>query len=119
MVKFNKKFVKNITKELSNLFKSFYYRNTSHVNVECIDFYNAYCPENGDEVITYRYKFHIVIDDTLYVYNGWCYIEDLSQVAIGIFSHWLLNNYKIYDGPSTAWYNMFTCQLNLVSKEKI
>lgn len=43
--------------------------------------------------------------------------EAIIQIAMGIFSHWLLKNYEIYNGASTAWYNMYTCIGNLVKKE--
>ena len=111
------KIAKEITNGLFELFTLFYYGQTVHISIECLEFYNDYHPENGDEVVTYKYKFHVIIEDKLYIYDGWCYKEDLPSIAMGIFSHWLLKNYEIYNGASTAWYNMYTCIGNLVKKE--
>ena len=114
----------NLTKEakaaaeLYNLFSTFFRCHVvEDLTVRCLAFYNDYHPEKGDEVITYKYKFQIIIDDKLFVYDGWCYEDDVKNVPMGIFSHWLLSNYEIYDGPSTAWYNMYVGSGNIVKKE--
>ena len=106
------------TEEIKKLFKMFYRSTDTYVEVNCINLFNNYHPEQGDEVITYKYKFHVIIDDKIYVYDGWCYEDDLKNLPIGIFSHWLLSNFKIYDGPSTAWYDMYVGYCNIVQKEK-
>ena len=107
----------SIQKELYKLFDTFFLNRNFFIDVKCLEFYNAYNPKT-DEVVTYKYKVHIIVKDKLYVYDGWCYYEDLNQIALGIFSHWLLDNYKIYDGESTAWHNMYVCFGNIVEKEK-
>jgi len=107
-----------LVKELYRLFNTFYSGSNTHISIKCLAFYNAY-DSNTDEVVTYKYKFHIIINDNLYVYDGWCYDDELKQIALGIFSHWLINNHKIYDGESTAWYTMYTCFGNIVEKEKM
>ncbi len=121
MGKHNKKltndFLYDLTKALYNLFNMFYYDTETTVSVSCVNFYNNYKPD--DEVTTYKYKFHIIINDTLYVYDGWCYEDDICKVPIGIYSHWLLTNYKLYEGDSTAFLNLYACEPNLVRKEKI
>ena len=107
---------RKIERDLYKLFNTFFNdEEKGFVVVKCLRLYNAYNPST-DEVITYCYKVHLIIDDTLYVYDGWCYMHDLDQVALGIYSHWLLENYKIYKGESTAWHNMYTCGCNLVPK---
>lgn len=109
---------KLLQKELTKLFNTFFLERSFVVDVKCLDFYNDYQPSRGDEVVTYQYKFHITIKDKVYTYEGWSYDGvELKQIALGIFSHWLLKNYKIYDGPSTAWYHSYTCYGNLVEKE--
>lgn len=122
------RFVKKVIKELTNLIEHFYRINchpgydviypNGIVCVRCINFYNAYAPEFGDEVVTYKYKFQIIITengiDTLYTYEGWCYEEDLKNVAMGIFANWLLSNYKI--GECTAWRHMYVGSGNIVEK---
>lgn len=125
MGKHNKKstdnFIYRLTEALFNLFEIFYHTNCpsskTYVAVNCIDFHNAYKP--GDEVTTYEYKFHITIGDELYVYDGWCYEEDIPKVPLGIYSHWLLTNYKLYGGNSSAFLNLYACEPNLVRKENI
>ena len=107
----------SIQKELYKLLNTFFLNRNFFIDVKCLELYNAYNPPI-DEVVTYRYKVHITVKDKLYVYDGWCYDDELKQIALGIFSHWLLDNYKIYDGESTAWYNMYTCVGNLEEKKK-
>lgn len=121
MGKHNKKstdnFIYRLTKTLYSLFEAFYYTDSkTYVAVNCLDFHDTYKP--GDEVTTYKYKFHITIGDKLYVYDGWCYKEDIPKIPLGIYSHWLLTNYKLYDGNSTAFLNLYACEPNLVRKEK-
>lgn len=106
----------SIQKDLYKLLNTFFLKRDFHIDVKCLELYNAYNPAT-DEVVTYKYKVHITVKDKLYVYDGWCYEDDLKQVALGIFSHWLLKNYKINDEPSTAWYNMYTCYCNIIEKE--
>ena len=108
----------SIQKELYKLLDTFFLNRNFFIDVKCLEFYNAYNPKT-DEVVTYKYKVHIIVKDKLYVYDGWCYDDELEQIALGIFSHWLLDNYKIYDGESTAWYNMYTCFGNIVEKEEM
>ena len=109
---------KVLEKELSKLLKTFYNNKETFIYVKCLDLYNDYQPNRGDEVVTYKYTVNITINDKAYTYEGWCYDDDLDSLAVGIYSHWLLNNYKIYDGPSSAWYNMYVGYGNLVDKEK-
>lgn len=109
---------RSIVKELNRLFNSFYGAHNVSIVIRCLAFYDDYRPERGDEVVTYRYKFHIAVEDKMYVYDGWCYKDDLDRLAIGIYSNWLLENYKIYDGESTAWRNMYTGPGNIVLKSK-
>lgn len=107
-----------IVKELYKLFRTFFkesYTNTN-IYIKCFYLFSEYDSPTS-EVTTYRYKFHIVIDDKVYVYHGWCYKEDLSKIALGIYSHWLLSNYKIYDGLSTAWYDLYVCKGSIVEKD--
>lgn len=108
---------RTIEKGLCRLFNTFFLGRDFDVDVKCLYLFNDFQPKRGDEVITYRYKFHIIVKDKLYVYNGWCYDDELKQIALGIFSNWLLDNYKIYDGESTAWHNMYTCVGNLEEKK--
>lgn len=105
----------SIQKELYKLLDTFFLGRKFNISVKCLELYNDYNPAT-DEVVTYRYKVHIIIKDKLYVYNGWCYDNELKQISLGIFSHWLVNNHKIYDGVNTAWYTMYTCWGNLVEK---
>ena len=107
----------SIEKELQKLFNKFFLGRHFSVSVKCLDLHNAYNP-NTDEVATYEYKIHIIVKDKLYVYDGWCYEENLKQVALGIFSNWLVKNYKLNDGPNTACYTMYTCFGNLIEKEE-
>jgi hypothetical protein len=107
---------RSIRKELLKLLKAFFRHSGYDIAVRCTELYNAYNPLT-DEVTTYRYKVQILIKDKVYIYDGWCYPEDLDQIAFGIFSHWLLKNNEIYDGPSSAFYNMYVCRGNIVSKE--
>lgn len=105
--------------ELYNLFSTFFQgHKADNLTVKCISFYNNYHPKEGDEVVTYKYKFQIIVNDKLFVYDGWCYEDDVKNVPMGIFSHWLLNNYKIYDGSCIAWYRMYVGYGNVVEKEK-
>ena len=106
----------SIQKDLYKLLNTFFLHRDFNVDVNCLKFYKAYNSVK-DEVVTYKYKVHIIVKDKLYVYDGWCYEDELKQIALGIFSHWLLDNYKIYDGESTAWYNMYTCLGNLEEKK--
>ena len=92
----------SIQKELYKLLDTFFLNRNFFIDVKCLEFYNV----------------HIIVKDKLYVYDGWCYYEDLKQIALGIFSHWLLDNYKIYDEKSTPWHNMYACFGNIVEKEK-
>ena len=108
----------SIQKDLYKLLNTFFLKRNFIIDVKCLELYNAY-NSFTDEVVTYKYKVHIIVKDKLYVYDGWCYEDDLKQIALGIFSHWLLKNYKINDGPSTAWYNMYTCYCNIIEKEDI
>ena len=105
-----------IVKELTKLFKTFYTDYNGVIDIKCLDFYNDYQPSRGDEVITYKYKFHITIGEKVYIYDGWCYDDEFKTIALGIYSHWLLKNCKIYDGPSTAWYTSYTCFGNIQEK---
>jgi len=107
----------SIEKELTKLFNKFFLERNFDISVKCLELYNAYNP-NTDEVAIYKYKVHIIIEDKLYVYDGWCYEEDLKQVALGIFSNWLVKNYKLNDGPSTVWCTKYTCFGNLIEKDK-
>ena len=107
---------KAIEKELTKLFKTFYSRYTGVIAVRCLDFYNDYQPSRGDEVATYRYKVHITIGEKVYTYEGWCYDDEFKTIALGIYSHWLLNNCEIYKGPSTAWYTSYTGFGNIQEK---
>lgn len=106
----------SIQKQLYKLLDTFFLNRNFDIDVRCLDLYNAY-NQIKDEVVTYKYKVRIIVKDNLYVYNGWCYEDDLKQIPLGIFSHWLLENYKIYDGDDTNWYNMYTCLGNIVRKE--
>lgn len=108
----------SVEKELDKLFNTFFLNRNFFINVTCLELYNAYNPQT-DEVVTYRYKVNITIKDKLYAYDGWCYEEDLKQIALGIFSNWLINNMQIYTGPSTAWYHMYTCYGNIVEKQSL
>ena len=120
MIKINKKFINKLAKALYLLLELFYHDYPSfktYVAVKCIEFYDDYHPENGDEVATYRYKFHITVGDKLYIYEGWCYENDILKVPLGIYSHWLLSNYEICNNLNTPCYNMYTCIGNLVKKE--
>ena len=107
---------RSIQKELYKLLNTFFLNRKFFIDVKCLELYNAY-DSDTEEVVTYHYKVHIIVKDKLYVYDGWCYEAELKQIALGIFSHWLINNYKIYDGASTAWYTMYTCFGNIVDKE--
>ena len=106
---------RSIKKELLKLFNAFFRHSGYDIAVRCPVVYNAYNPLTA-EVVTYRYKVQVLIKDKVYIYDGWCYTEDLEQIALGIFSHWLLKNMEIYDGPSTAFYNMYVCRGNIVEK---
>ena len=109
---------KSITAELTKLFKTFYNNNSDMViEVKCLKLVYEYIPERGDEVATYAYNFHITIHDKVYLYNGWCYENELPYIAVGIYSHWLLSTKQIYNGPSTAWYTMYTGIGNIIDKE--
>lgn len=103
---------KNSTKQLRQLLLIFY--DPKDVEVKCLDFYNDYCPGRGDEVSTHRYTYKLIIAGKTYLYDGWCYDEDIDKIPVGIFSHWLLTTHKVYDGPSTAWYTMFVGRGNIV-----
>ena len=106
---------RSILAELKRLFSTFYSDYDKHsIDVLCYYLNYDYQPSRGDEVGTYVYKFSIVLDGKAYDYEGWCYDDDLKHLALGIYSHWLLKNCKIYDGPSTAWYNTYTCSGNIV-----
>lgn len=107
-------------KDFAKTFKGMKFR------ISINDFFNDYQPERGDEVSTWKYSFTIIrttLDSNkntikkFYYYNGWCYEDDINNIPIGIFSHWLLNNYKIYSGDSTALYNMYVGCLNLEENE--
>ena len=110
---------RTIEKDLYKLFNTFFSGRDFVIDIKCLYLFNDYQPERGDEVITYKYKFHIIIKDKLYIYDGWCYDNNLKQIALGIFSHWLLDNYKIYEGESTAFYKMYTCVGNLEEKREM
>ena len=107
---------RSIQKELYRLFNTFFLGREFEISIKCLDLHNAYNSET-DEVVIYTYKVYIIVKDKLYVYDGWCYEEDLKQVALGIFSHWLLSTHELYKGQSTTWYNMYTCLGNICSKE--
>ena len=108
---------RSLQRDLFKLFDVFFQGRIFDVDVRCLQLCNDYQPARGDEVITYKYKVHIIIKDELYNYEGWCYREDLNRVALGIFSHWLVKNYKIYDGQSSALYNMYVGACNLVKND--
>ena len=117
MNRFEKMIAKRTTKQLHSLIQTFLLETKKDsVSVNCIYLKNAYNPAT-DEVGTYEYKFQIIAEDTLYNYEGWCYDNDLDKLAVGIYSHWLLKNWKIYDGPSTAWYHMYVGEANIDKKE--
>lgn len=106
---------RKIVKELYKLFNTFYKDSNANVSIKCVYLYNAYEPKT-DEVVTYRYKFQITACDELFVYDGWCYDDELEQIALSIYSHWLLKTKKIYDDKCNAWYDMYTCLGNICDK---
>ena len=113
--KLNRRSISSITKKLRKLFKTFYNGSNTPINIICLAFYNSY-DSRTDEVVTYRYNFRIIINDELYVYDGWCYDDELDKIALGIYSNWLLSTHKLYEGESTTFYNMYTCLGNICKK---
>ena len=111
------KIKKETTNALYKLLRTSDSRATVSVKVKCLDLYNNFRPDKGDEVVTYRYIFKLEIEDEQFLYDGWCYEDDLDKIAVGIYSHWLLKNYKIYKGGSTAWYKMYVGIGNIDKKK--
>lgn len=113
MIRLGKDFSFNLCKELKGYFEKFY---RNRVNCEDVVVRCVYLKVDDDpeaEVTVYKYKFQIVLDDKLYVYPGWCYEGNLEEIPLGIFSHWLVTNYKVYQGPCTTLYDMYTGDGNL------
>ena len=107
---------KSIPTELTKLFKNFYNNHDKVIEVKCLKLVYKYDSER-DDVPTYNYSFHITIDDKVYLYDGWCYKDELPYLALGIYSHWLLSTKKIYTGVCSAWHRMYTGIGNIVDKE--